>query len=690
LRLIPLARCPQFLLLDAINMMLMKKTTIGLSLVLGVPLIAVVAVVVFVLTLDPNRLKPIIQDAAEKQGIALDLAGDLSWRFFPNVGLEIANVEVRNASTQHTLAKLGTAAMSVAFKPLLSRKIEVNGIDVDGVVVNYWLDDKGVSNWPTPAQASATPSPPVATDQQVPTLNISALNLTQLVVSYRDAAGVATEISGLNLHAQGFNLQGYGFKTQIKGKLKYADYPLVSLNATGDMSLDLAAERAVIESLAAALVVDGSNTAISQANAKLNAQLNADLNWADGLDVKAMVGVDTLDLRSLLGQLGVMLPATQSPEVLKVLSLEAQVVMTDNSVALKDTVVKFDKSTMTAELMLKQFDKPEINANLSLDKIIVDAYLPPPPKVEETAKPVAKEPPAPLPLELIRSLNITAAIDIGDLEISGVMANAVNATVVARDGIVKLKPFGLMLAGGQVGAEVSFDARKASALLSGQVTTSGVMLDSLLEQMAQEPMLAGALNSQVSFNSNGGTDQALADNLQAEIKADSAHIKLTTINIEKRFCEAVALLKGKVASENDWPVYSELAPLQLKARYGNGKVNLESLNAEIQKLQAQSTGEIDLKTGDFRFPLDVRLAEFATSLEGCVIVDEKWRKRSVPLRCKGNLANIGAKTCLPDGPRITEKLKNQANMNSKHHPHNRNPQWIIVTNILGFMCFCPS
>lgn len=640
----------------------MRKLTIALSVVLGVPLIAAVAAVIFIFTLDPNRLKPIIQEAAAKQGLELDLAGAIGWRFFPNIGLEVASVEVRNADTQSVLAKLDSAALSVAFKPLLNRKIEVNGVDVNGVVLNYWLDAKGQSNWPTFSEQSTEPTAKgtAAADQQAPTLDITALNLTHLAVNYRDAAGIATDVSGLNIHAQGFNLQGYSFKTQVKGQLKYADYPLIALDAGGGMSLDLGGERLVVETLLASLIVDGKNTAIAQANAKLNVQLDADISWAKGVNIKGMVRGDTLDVRSLLEQLGVVLPATRSSEVFKALALETQVVMTDNSLALNDTIVKFDKATLSAELILKHFDQPEINATLSLDKLLVDAYLPPPPTTEEKAKLTATVPPSPLPLELIRGLNMNLSVDVGELVASGVTANAVAATLVARKGIVTLKPFGLMLAGGQVGAEMTFDARKSSAHLEGRITTDGVMIDNLLEQLAQEPVLAGALNSRVTFTSSGDTDQMLANNLLAEIKADSTHIKLTTINIEKRFCEAVALLKGKAASENDWPVYSELAPLKLSARYGNGKVTLETLSAEIQKLQALSTGEIDLNTGDFRFPLDVRLADFATSLEGCVIVDEKWRKRSVPLRCKGNLADIGAKTCLPDGPRITEKLKEQA------------------------------
>ncbi|HEY7772503.1 MAG TPA: AsmA family protein [Marinagarivorans sp.] len=640
----------------------MRKITIGLSVVVGLPLILAAGAVAFVLTLDPNRLKPIIEEAAYQQGLELDLAGDLSWRFFPNIGLQVAGVQVRNASTQEPLAKLDSAGLSVAFKPLLQRKIVVNGVDINGASLNYWLGEQGQSNWPIPTADDAEPAkpaPPTA-DPQIPALDISFLSFTDLAVNYRDASGATTDITGLNLSAQNFNLQGYSFDAQLDGSVAHADLPVIALEAEATMSLDLAVQRMVIETLTAALVVGGEHKVIAQANAKLSAKLDADITWGDGLAVKGMLKADTLDLRALLEQLGVALPVTRSPEVFKALAIESRIALTDTDLSLRDMMVTLDDMALRAGIEIVQFDAPQIDATLSIDQVALDPYMAPPATATEQEAPAAATKPTPLPLEALRSLNARLVLDIGKLLVKGVEASAISLKLAARDGLIELKPAELTVAGGQADAQLSFDARKASAAVKGQVTTTGVMVDMLLKQLNQAPILAGALNSRVTFTTGGVTDVDLADNLLADIGIDSTHVKLTTINIEKRFCEAVALLKGKAASENNWPEYTELAPLQLNARFADGKVVLEGLAAEIQKLKAESTGQIDLNTGEFRFPLDVRLAEFATSLEGCVIVDDKWRQRSVPLRCKGNLSDIGARTCLPDGPRITEKLKQQA------------------------------
>ena len=223
---------------------------------------------------------------------------------------------------------------------------------------------------------------------------------------------------------------------------------------------------------------------------------------------------------------------------------------------------------------------------------------------------------------------------------------------------------GLNVAGGGVSAEAVLDARKKTATLDGQLNTTAVQLEQLILQLKQPESLQGALNSHITFTSSGQTDQELSNNLKAKITAESASIKLTTLNIEQQFCEAIGMLKGGFIapepSTTAWASYSELAPLNLDADYANKKIILQSLSADLQRLHASSYGEVDLVSGDFKFPLDVKLAEFASGLEGCVSVDEKWRNRTVPLRCKGNLAAIGAKTCLPDGPRITEAIKDKA------------------------------
>jgi AsmA protein len=635
----------------------MRKIGLWLAVLLGLPLLVLIAGVVFVATLDPNRLKPIIIDAALQQGITANLAGDLSWRFYPNLALEVRGLDLTNTATQQMLASVQVAGLSVALKPLLKRQIEVNGIEVEGIQLNYWLDAEEQSNWPKPEASKTLPAAtPASNPTKLPELNISSLTVSDLAVDYRDASGAAVVISGLNLSAQEVNLQGRHFPLRIDGQIKYADLPLLTLDSKGVLAVNLDKQQAKLENLVIELLLGSQKSSEAQGN--LEGTFSTDVSWAEPLTATTTVALATANLRTLLSQLGVVLPTTQNANAFKTFTLNSRLLLAGNSLVLEDTVVKMDRTTLRAKASVKNFDTPKIIGSVAIDTIAVDSYLPP--SSPQDPQEAAASAPTPLPLDEIRKLDLAVDLSLDEVLMNAISAKSIKAKLVARDGQVILKPFDLKVANGQIGMQLSFDARQPVAQLNGVLTTEGISLDMLLVQLKQDAFVAGALNSQVKFTSKGKTDQDLINNMVAEIEADSAQIKLNEINIEKHFCDAVNLLTGTVANDYVWPTYSELSPLKLQATYANNKVQLKSLNADIQKLQASSYGEIDLNTGEFRFPLDVRLADFATGLEGCLLVDEKWRNRDVPLRCKGNLANIGAKTCLPDGPRITEKIKNKA------------------------------
>ena len=144
---------------------------------------------------------------------------------------------------------------------------------------------------------------------------------------------------------------------------------------------------------------------------------------------------------------------------------------------------------------------------------------------------------------------------------------------------------------------------------------------------------------------------------------------LSTIVSALSILDAVALLSKTKAQAYDWPKYSDLTPIKLKVKMENQKVQLQKMDATVQKLAANASGSFDIKTGKFDVPISLSLADFASSLEGCNLIDEKWRKRIVPLRCKGGLDKIGPTTCLPDikliGKLIEDQYKDKAKAKGK-------------------------
>lgn len=649
----------------------MSKLKIVLVALLVLPLLIIAGGAAFILTLDPNRLKPLIAEAADKQGLTVVVGGDISWRLYPNIGLDVADISVSNKATAAALASLKSARLDVALKPLLGRQIEVVGVAVDGAELHYLLETNGQSNWPV-IEAQSTPT---ATDTQpkgdTPEINIAALFVTDLSLNYRDAQGVSASIAGLNAQALGVNLSGRAFELILQSSVSYTGYPDVWFESAGSIAVDMGLHQAILEAFKVDVYIGGRK---SHEAADLVSELAGTLNWGTPLTAKTVVSFKADNVRQLLAQLGIPLPATQDPQAFTFLNVQANMDLKGDALTLQQATIKLDKTTARVALAVTGFERPKIQASIEIDAVNADAYMAPAlDKSATKAKPSPKEEQpiaaTPLPFELLRQLDVKATMALGQLQVNGITADKMKATLQAKNGLITLQPYSFALAQGSVNAELVLDAQKATrgkgaqqdrATLKGWLTTQDIELAALLEQLKQEPLLVGDLGSRVTFTSEGHTDQDMINNVQAVLTVDSTLIKLTTINIEKSFCEAVSLLSRKPATDTVWPSYSELSPLSLKARYADNKIELQSLSATIQKLKASSSGMLDLESGDFRFPLDVSLAEFAGGLDGCAAVDAKWRKRVVPLRCKGNLINIGAKTCLPDGPRITEQLKAKA------------------------------
>ena len=122
------------------------KSVLKIAAFVLVGLIALI--IVLVLVVDANKFKPRIQDAAAKQGIALNMRGDLSWTLWPSIGLVVNEVSIADSDApQKIIADIKKASFLVALVPLLQGDAQVKRVLVDGAVIELDVDEKGEGNW---------------------------------------------------------------------------------------------------------------------------------------------------------------------------------------------------------------------------------------------------------------------------------------------------------------------------------------------------------------------------------------------------------------------------------------------------------------------------------------------------------------------------------------------------------------
>ena len=114
---------------------------------IGLIVIGLVLVVVFV---DPNDYRDDIEKLVEeKTGRELTLSGDLKLSVFPWIALESGPASLGDAKGfgPEPFVAIRDARVGVRLLPLLSGKVEVGNVRLDGARIRLITDENGRNNW---------------------------------------------------------------------------------------------------------------------------------------------------------------------------------------------------------------------------------------------------------------------------------------------------------------------------------------------------------------------------------------------------------------------------------------------------------------------------------------------------------------------------------------------------------------
>ncbi|SFX78273.1 AsmA family protein [Marinospirillum alkaliphilum] len=234
---------------------LLKWLLVGVFSLFTLVILAILALVLFV---DPNNFKPRIEQlAAEQAEIDLRMPGDFSWSFYPYLGIQLGEVQVRPLSTPDAepLASMQQAAIGVAVLPLLTGEVRASLIHLIQPEVFLHRNQQGVANWELIQQSLVTDSTEDAvtesvtpeTDQSSSDLAINLLIddiwLDRARVRLLDEVeGLALELSDVSLRIRDFSLD-QPFNLEATARLALAEPELtLALALNTGVQLDLAGE----------------------------------------------------------------------------------------------------------------------------------------------------------------------------------------------------------------------------------------------------------------------------------------------------------------------------------------------------------------------------------------------------------------------------------------------------------------
>ena len=319
------------------------------------------------------------------------------------------------------------------------------------------------------------------------------------------------------------------------------------------------------------------------------------LSGEEILDAPKMQGplkLDPISLREWLPKLGVEVPATQDPEVLKRLSFSSRVALTKTSAELNDIQLQLDDTTAKGMLGVADFDSKALRFDLNVDRINADRYLSP---TKEGTEAKGEEPPTEIPVDALRALNARGQLSIGEAIFAGMKFSKLRLGVNARDGKVRFHPSEAAMYGGQYRGDISIDATGQVARVSLDEHVSGIDFAPLFKDFFETDRVSGKGGMNMKLSGAGRTTDDIMKTLDGNLDFKVTDGALEGADLWYEIRRARAVLKQQAAPERDpGPPRTPFTALTGTGTMQDGVLSNNDLNVAMQYLRVTGQGKVDL------------------------------------------------------------------------------------------------
>ncbi|WHI51412.1 AsmA family protein [Microbulbifer sp. MLAF003] len=689
-----------------------KRTFIALLVVF---LLLAGAVAWLLAGLDVNQYKPQLEKLAAKQGISLQLEGDIGWQLWPQVGLQLRDVALAPLQLpKETLVRADKIAIGVALRPLLQRRVQAQEIVLLAPQIELTVDKEGRGNWELisealEAQSKQPPKLEIPRETEEPAeqqvqLSLDKLRIENGLISYSDArTGKAYKVEDLRVIAD--NLVPGGEPGQLRADASISGSDLrhpLNLTLDSTLALDEGLNGLRLQPLQLTFTADNS----AKATIHLRGYVRRDNNnqpWRIQMNLNASAD----PLRPWLELTGTEV-ITRDSAVLQKLNIEASLEGTEQKLDLTPLQLQLDNTTFSGNAQLRNAEMPGLDLSLRGGAFNLDSYLPPSKEKEEkkgetvpssevtaqdeqtahtqtapeTAKPLQAEekhktneqqlsaqpvPAEPLPLSALRGFNANINVTLDQLLAADLQLDSPEIQLTVDNGLYQLQKLSADIYGGQLNSNGQFNARAQTA--EGQVRGGLSNVDIGKVQKALFPsekvQVAGEASVNWDGRTKGKTSEDLQKNLVAAVNISSKELSIAPFNLEKSMCQLFSYAENTPLPDRDWPAQTGLQDVRATIAVKGDEVKVTEILAGIENIAMTGDGEIDLQKQDFDFALGLALVGESTSADGCTVRNKRWRNRPLPLRCKGDFDDVGPGTCKPDSRRLDDLVREELKYKAK-------------------------
>jgi uncharacterized protein involved in outer membrane biogenesis len=568
--------------------------------------------------LDEERLVAIVAGGLERQtGMELKVRGGASISLFPTIGIELADAALTAPGDDPSRLELRSLRVGVKFLPLLSKRVEIEELLVDGLVATLPAeppaerpDTAGMSDAELDAfyrrrreaMAEARASVAEAAIAVPLALNARRLEITDSRLLRVDPeSGDTVSVTIRRFEARGLNLAGEA--VPLEGEFILAGDPPLAVALQGAVRLDASGDR---------LYLDDVQVELSGATRE-----PAKLQTSGEVRLRSQVA--ELELQ-------VSVAATRGEGTLRFAALESPQIDT--------------------ELRLNLFD-PAVLALAGPGAAAGGS------ETGRTTRTDSGE--RALPFDALRSIDSRARLHIDRALFGGHELSAIDARLRARDGEMRLEPVTARVHGGELQLAGTLDARYNTARITTRGSLRSLDIAAALAAAEVSPVLTGRADADWEVAGEGRTVEGLVRGLAGPIDIEAADAVLQGIGVERMLCEVVALANQE-RLQASFPATSAFEALRARVRLADGEARLSPLEARLPGVALRGEGRLTLLEQTFRATFLARLSAELEQLDPACRINQRYTAIDWPVVCKGELGGDPSEWCAVDAESILADL----------------------------------
>jgi AsmA protein len=259
------------------------------------------------------------------------------------------------------------------------------------------------------------------------------------------------------------------------------------------------------------------------------------------------VALAPFNLRKLMRQFKMDVPETADKQALSKVALSTEFDGSGSHLNLDKLALTLDGSSISGKLGVTDFEKQALQADLKVDRINLDDYLPPEAQNQPATPETAAGAAAQLPVETLRSVNARVDLKAGALTLSRINLTDLVLHLEGKDGRIRLDPMKANLYEGSYQGRINLDATGKQPKLDMESTLAGVQIAPLLKDVTEagQAQMQGSSYIDARLGAAGNSTEAMKRNLNGNIDLRVDDGVLVGVDVRKVLEQAEIILESK-------------------------------------------------------------------------------------------------------------------------------------------------